>query len=149
MRRYCARRVDRSPVPTRLVAAVAEALPLPNECVDAGLVALVLCSVADPAAAAAELHRVLRPTGTLHVLEHVHAPPDSRLARWQDRLDPLWSEMAAGCHVTRDTRQILRTAGFDTGRLRTATVRLAPPLVGPHVVGSACLARPATSDKHT
>jgi hypothetical protein len=46
MRRYCARRVDRSPVPARLVAAVVEHLPLPDECVDAALVALVLCSVA-------------------------------------------------------------------------------------------------------
>jgi ubiquinone/menaquinone biosynthesis C-methylase UbiE len=149
MRRYCARRVDRSPVPTRLVAAVAEELPLPDECMDAALVALVLCSVTNPAAAAAELRRVLRPTGTLHVLEHVHAPPGSRLARWQHRLDPLWSSLAAGCHVTRDTRQVLRTAGFETSRLRTATVRLAPPLVVPHVVGSTCRARPSMSDKQS
>ena len=143
MRRYCARRVDRSPVPTRLVAAAAEELPLPDECVDAALVALVLCSVADPAAAAAEIHRVLRPTGTLHVLEHVHALPGSRLAGWQDRLDPLWSGLAAGCHVTRDTREVLCIAGFDTGRLRESNVMLAPPLVAPHVVGTARrLARP-------
>jgi SAM-dependent methyltransferase len=143
MRRYCARRVDRSPVPARLVAAVVEHLPLPDECVDAALVALVLCSVADPAAAAAELRRVLRRAGTLHVLEHVHAQPGSRLARWQDRLDPLWSRLAAGCHVTRDAGELLRTAGFDTSRLRTVNVRLAPPLVTPHVLGTARrLARP-------
>ncbi|MDX6307237.1 MAG: hypothetical protein QOI06_283 [Nocardioidaceae bacterium] len=136
MRAYSAGRVHRTPVPTWLVGAVAEALPLPDACVDSVLAALVLCSVSDPAAAAGELRRVLRPGGTLHVLEHVHAAPDSRLRSWQDRLDPLWSRLAAGCHVTRETRQVLADAGFDVSRLRNTTVWVAPPLVAPHVVGT-------------
>jgi ubiquinone/menaquinone biosynthesis C-methylase UbiE len=137
MRAVAVRRIARAPVPTWLVAGVAEALPLPDASVDAALVALVLCSVLDPAAAAAELRRVLRPGGTLHVLEHVHASPGSRLRTWQDRLDPQWSRMAAGCHVTRDTRQVLADAGFDTTALRDITVRLSPPPVMPHLVGTA------------
>ncbi|MBA3232917.1 MAG: methyltransferase domain-containing protein [Propionibacteriales bacterium] len=137
MRAYSARRVHRTPVPTWLVGAVAEALPLPDACVDAALVALVLCSVPDPAGAAAELRRVLRPGGTLHVLEHVHASQASRLRRWQDRLDPLWSRLAAGCHLNRDTRRTLAAAGFDTAQLRNTTVRLAPAVVAPHLVGTA------------
>jgi ubiquinone/menaquinone biosynthesis C-methylase UbiE len=137
MRAYCARRVHQTPVPTRLVGAVAEALPLPDACVDSALVTLVLCSVPDSAGAAAELRRVLRPGGTLHVLEHVHAAPGSRLRPWQDRLDPLWTRLAAGCHLTRDTRQVLVDGGFDTTQLRDITVRLAPPPVTPHLVGTA------------
>ncbi len=137
MRAHSARRVRRTPVPTRLVGAVAEALPLPDASVDSALAALVLCSVPDPAGAAAELRRVLRPGGTLHVLEHVHASPGSRLRLWQDRLDPLWSRLAAGCHLTRDTRHVLVDGGFDTAQLRDITVRLAPPLVAPHLVGAA------------
>lgn len=137
MHAYSAHRVHRAPVATWLVGAVAEALPLPDASVDAALVALVLCSVPDPVGAAAELRRVLRPTGTLHVLEHVHAAPGSRLRPWQDRLDPLWSRLAAGCHLTRDTRQILGDAGFDTSQLRSITVRLAPALVAPHLIGTA------------
>ncbi len=136
MRGYSARRVQRTPVPTWLVGAVAEELPLRDACVDAALVALVLCSVADPDGAAAELRRVLRPSGTLHVLEHVHASPGSRLRSWQDRLDPLWSTLAAGCRLTRETRQVLVDAGFDTAQLRDITVRLAPPLVAPHLIGT-------------
>ena len=137
MRAYSAQRVHRTSAATWLVGAVAEALPLPDACMDAALVALVLCSVPDPAAAAGELRRVLRPGGTLHVLEHVHASPGSWLRPWQDRLDPLWSRLAAGCHLTRDTRQILIDAGFDTEQLHDATVRFAPPLVAPHLVGAA------------
>jgi ubiquinone/menaquinone biosynthesis C-methylase UbiE len=137
MRRFAVRRVRRSPVPTWLVGAVAEALPLPDASVDAALVALVLCSVPDPAGAAAELRRVLRPGATLHVLEHVRASPGSPLRPWQDRLDPLWSRLAAGCHVTRETRQVLLDAGFDTAQLRDTTVWLAPALVATHLVGTA------------
>lgn len=137
MRARSARRVSRAPVPTWLVGATAEELPLSDSSVDAALVALVLCSVSHPAIAATELRRVLRPGGTLHVLEHVYASPGSRLGRWQDRLDPLWSRLAAGCHLTRDTRQILTDAGFDTSQLRNTTVRLAPALVAPHLIGTA------------
>jgi ubiquinone/menaquinone biosynthesis C-methylase UbiE len=137
MRAHSLRRVRRAPLPTWMVGAVAEALPLPDDAVDAVLVALVLCSVSDPDRAAAELHRVLRPEGTLHVLEHVHASPSSRLRRSQDRLDPLWARMAAGCHVVRETRRTLSDAGFDTTTLRDTDVLLSPPLVRPHLIGTA------------
>ena len=137
MRRRAVRRAAAAPVQVRLLGGTAEALPLPDGSVDCALATLVLCSVADPARAAAELRRVLRPGGTLHVLEHVHAPTGTRLRRWQDRLDPLWTRLAAGCHVTRDTRAVLETSGFDTTALVDTTVRPAPPMVGPHLVGVA------------
>ena len=101
------------------------------------MAALVLCSVRNPARAAAELRRVLRAGGTLHVLEHVHAAPDSRLRPWQNRLDPVWSRLAAGCHLTRDTRQVLVDAGFDTSQLRDINVTLAPAVVAPQLIGTA------------
>lgn len=142
MRALARRRAAACPVPTLVVGGVAEALPLPAGSVDAALVALVLCSVTDPARAAAELRRVLRPGGTLHVLEHVRAGPGSRLGRWQDRLDPLWSRVAAGCHVTRDTRRVLAEAGFDVAALRDVRVR-APLPVAPHLVGATRLSAPA------
>lgn len=136
MRARARRRSLAAPVPVTLVGGVAEALPLPTGSVDAALVALVLCSVQHPAAAAAELRRVLRPGGTLHVLEHVHAGP-GRLGRWQDRIDPLWSRLAGGCSVRRDTRAVLAAAGFDTSGLRDVLVRPAPPPVASHLIGVA------------
>src|SRR4051794_7422805 len=50
-------------VPVRVVDATAEALPLDDGSCDAAVASLVLCSVADPAVALAELRRVLRPGG--------------------------------------------------------------------------------------
>jgi ubiquinone/menaquinone biosynthesis C-methylase UbiE len=137
MRAFAARRVRRTPTPTWLVGGVAEALPLPDASVDAALVSLVLCSVSDPVGAAAELHRVLRPGATLHVLEHVHASAGSRLRLWQDRCDPLWSRVAGGCHINRNTRETLSDAGFDTAGVRDTLLRLTPALVAPHLVGQA------------
>lgn len=101
---------------TEVVVAAAEALPLPDRSVDVALTTLVLCTVADPAAAVAELRRVLRPDGRLIVIEHV-ADPAPRRARWQQRLSPAWKVVSRGCHLDRDTRTTLSEGGFDVAGL--------------------------------
>ena len=61
--------------PPRRVAVVdgrAEELPFADASFDAAVSTFALCTVADPAAALAELRRVLVPGGTLLLLEHVH-----------------------------------------------------------------------------
>ncbi len=51
------------------VAAAGEALPLPDDSVDAITIAFGLRNMTDPVAALAEMHRVLKPGGRLHCLE--------------------------------------------------------------------------------
>jgi ubiquinone/menaquinone biosynthesis C-methylase UbiE len=83
---------------------------------------LALCTIADPGAALAQARRMLRPGGTLLVLEHVRAPqPD--LARWQDRLTPLWAALSGGCHLNRDTRAATEEAGSPSTGCRKPTTR--------------------------
>jgi hypothetical protein len=53
---------------------------------------------------------VLRSGGRLIVLEHVRG--DGRLARWQDRITPLWTRLAVGCHPGRETRTAVERVGF-------------------------------------
>lgn len=54
-----------------LVRNRAEALPFGNSTFDAAFATLVFCSVASPPEAFAELRRVVRPGGTIALLEHV------------------------------------------------------------------------------
>jgi len=103
----------------------ADALPVPDASVDTVIATLVLCSVRDPAAALAEVRRVLAPGGRLLLLEHVRG--HGAAAAVQRALDPAWRVLAGGCRLVRDTRAALEDAGFDTQGV--ADVRL--PLGGP------------------
>jgi SAM-dependent methyltransferase len=80
---------------------------------DCALLTFTLCSLPDAPAALGEVARVLRPGGTLHVLEHGLAPDES-VRRWQRRLDPVQRRIAGGCHLTRDVPALLAAAGFTT-----------------------------------
>jgi SAM-dependent methyltransferase len=113
---------------------VAEALPFAEGSFDTVVASLVLCSVGDPAGAAAEIRRVLAPGGELRFFEHVRAD-EPRLARQQDRLERPWGWFSAGCHPNRDTIATLHAAGFAVG-WRSWTMPRAW-LAGPHVVGVA------------
>jgi ubiquinone/menaquinone biosynthesis C-methylase UbiE len=64
----------------------------------------------------AEIRRVLRPGGTLLILEHVRAE-DPALASKQDRGERRHMRMGAGCHPNRDTVAAISTAGFRFERI--------------------------------
>ena len=101
----------RAAVPVRVVAGTSTSLPLGDASADAGVASLVLCSVPDQGAALTELRRVIRPGGELRFYEHVRAR-DERWARRQRLADPVWTRIAGGCHLTRDTERTIAGAGF-------------------------------------
>jgi ubiquinone/menaquinone biosynthesis C-methylase UbiE len=105
------RRLSGAPAPVVLVRGVGERLPFRDGAFDTVVVALVLCTVDDPRAVVAEIHRVLRPGGRLLFMEHVRAS-DETLAGWQDRLQPMWSLCNGGCRPNRTTLSTIRQAGF-------------------------------------
>ena len=111
MHRLARRRSERAGLPVQLHIFAAERLPLPSASFDCVVCTYTLCSVADPAAALAEMRRVLRADGVLLFAEHGLAP-DPAVTRWQRRVEPYWSQIAGGCHLTRDVPLLLRDAGF-------------------------------------
>ncbi|WP_340538462.1 class I SAM-dependent methyltransferase [Nocardioides sp. GXZ039] len=113
-----ARRRDRESTPVRRIGLDGQHLAAPDDSYDHALCTFTLCTIPDPALALREVRRVLRPGGTLAVLEHGLAPT-SRMAAWQRRIDPLQRRVAGGCHLSRDVRGLLDAAGFDTATIRT------------------------------
>ena len=117
MRARLAGKLGGASVPVEVSAAAAESLPFPAGSFDAVVCTLVLCTIADPERALAEARRVLTPGGRLVVLEHVRGT--GALARWQDRVCPIWTRVAAGCHPNRDTRSAIEQAGFTVEQAET------------------------------
>ncbi len=112
MHRLARRRSEKAGLPVELHALSADRLPLDSASFDSVVCTYTLCSVPDPMAALAEMRRVLRPGGKLLFAEHGLAP-DRQVARWQARLEPYWSRIAGGCHLSRDVPALLAEAGFD------------------------------------
>lgn len=111
IRALAMRRAAASRVPVEFVAAPGESIPLADASVDSVVITFTLCTIPDPARAAREMRRVLRPGGELLFAEHGAARSVSA-QRWQQRIEPVWTPLAGGCHLTRHPPQILREAGF-------------------------------------
>lgn len=98
-----------------IVRANAEALPFRDDAFDTVVSSLVFCSVDDPDRGLEEIRRVLRPDGTLRMLEHVRST--NRFGAWlQDAVAPLWCRLTGGCHPNRRTEESVERAGFRIDR---------------------------------
>jgi ubiquinone/menaquinone biosynthesis C-methylase UbiE len=135
-----ARRLDRRlagyAIPARVLRATAEEIPLDAESVDVVVSTLVLCTVADPTRALAEVRRVLKPEGLLLFIEHLRAA-DPNVALWQDRLRRPWACFGHGCQTNRRTIEMMHNAGFAMRELRHTELPKAPRIVRPLVIGAA------------
>ena len=136
MARRLRSKAEGSGLPVRVVTAPAESLPLEDDSFDTAVAALVLCTVEDPERALAEIARVLRPGGRLVFMEHVRAT-DPGLAKWQDRLHPLWVRFGHGCHCNRPTLDTIEESPLRVESHRRGEIRKAPPIVRPLLTGVA------------
>jgi ubiquinone/menaquinone biosynthesis C-methylase UbiE len=109
-------RMAEAAMPVRRTGLDGERLAAASERYDAVLSTFTLCTIPDPSAALAEIHRVLRPGGRLHFLEHGRSP-DPAVFRWQHRLEPVQRRVMGGCHLTRDAAALVRLAGLDLREL--------------------------------
>lgn len=126
-----------APAAAEVRADRSDALAADDASCDAVVSTLVLCTVPDPAAALAEIRRVLRPDGRLVFLEHVAAEQRPDRLRWQERLDPIWRRLAGGCRLARRTRAEIEAAGFEIVDLVEESARKTFPLMRATIRGHA------------
>jgi SAM-dependent methyltransferase len=137
MRSRIGPKLEDARVPVEVSAAGAEALPFPDGSFDTVVSTLVLCTVPDQGAALDEVRRILRPGGRLLFIEHVRAA--GSMARWQDRLEPLWRRLFGGCHPNRDTVAAIEDAGFEIETFESFYPPDPLSSLTPHVQGSATI----------
>lgn len=109
-------RVAKCDFPVERLGLSGESLPLADQFADCVVVTYSLCTIPDPVAALREMGRVLKPGGEILFTEHGKAP-DASVARWQSRIDPLWSRLAGGCHSGRNIPALIRQSGLKIARL--------------------------------
>jgi ubiquinone/menaquinone biosynthesis C-methylase UbiE len=138
LREAAQRATARAPASIAVMDGSADRLPGRDGTFDAGVAALVLCTVPDQQRALAELFRVIRPGGELRFYEHVigHNKWEARLQRFADAT--FWPHVAGGCHMARDTTSGIEQAGFmieTCERFPFSPAAFLPP--DPHILGIA------------
>lgn len=111
-------------------------LELPDDRYDAVLSTFTMCTIPDLAGALTEIRRVLRPGGAVHFLEHGLSPL-AKVARWQNRLQPIHGSLAGGCHLNRPIAEEVRRSGLAVQRLETFYLK-GPKVFGYIFLGQAC-----------
>ncbi|CAB1223176.1 class I SAM-dependent methyltransferase [Acinetobacter bouvetii] len=105
-------RVHESAIHVQHVQASAEKLPFADNSIENIVSTWTLCSIEHLPQALTELHRVLKPGGTLHLVEHVLYQDHKALQHLQNLLTPIQKRLADGCHLNRYIEQALQDAHF-------------------------------------
>jgi ubiquinone/menaquinone biosynthesis C-methylase UbiE len=119
LQRMARERAKRANMKVEFLSQSAEdTIDLADESIDTIVMTWTLCSIADPMRALAQMKRVLRTNGRMLFIEHGKSA-DAGIARWQDRLTPVWKKIGGGCHLNRKIDDLLGAAGFEIQDLKT------------------------------
>ncbi|AKB40968.1 class I SAM-dependent methyltransferase [Methanosarcina mazei] len=88
----------------------AEHLEFPDNSFDYIIATFVLCTIPDPVIALKEMRRVLKPSGELIALEHMHSS-NPVISLFEHMIDPFLFFLL-GDHTTRHTVKNIQEAGF-------------------------------------
>jgi ubiquinone/menaquinone biosynthesis C-methylase UbiE len=111
MRQLARRNMGGSDLDLEMIDLPGEEIPLDENSIDTVVMTYTLCTIPDAEKALHGMARVLRPGGQLFFCEHGIAP-DEGIAKWQNRLDPVWGVFAGGCHINRHIPSVIESAGF-------------------------------------
>jgi len=106
-----AERITRARFPVEIFQLdAAGRLPFEDDSFDGVASTLTLCSIPEVASALAGIRRVLKPGGSFVFLEHGRSD-DPKVARRQDRLNPIQKFVGRGCNLNRRIDELIKAAG--------------------------------------
>ena len=97
-------------------------LDFADDSFDAAIATFVFCSVPAPVVGLSELARVVKPGGSIVLLEHVRIERPAILGKLMDWLDPLVVRMM-GAHINRRTADTVQLAGLEVDRVEELAAR--------------------------
>ncbi len=129
MRKKAHKNLQQSPVQVEWLGLPGEEIPLDSHSADTIVLTFTLCTIPDWETALEQMKRVLKPGGKLLFCEH-GAAPDEAVARWQNRINPLWNKIAGGCHLNRKIPELITQAGFSIRELEADYLPKTPRIAG-------------------
>ncbi len=125
--RMAEERIQKAGFPVEIVTGEAETLAVEQGRFDTVVSTFTLCTIPDVAGALATARRALKPGGRFIFLEH-GLSSEPRVQKWQRRFEPLQKRLGGGCHLTRDPRALIESAGFAISGLETFYAQGPKPL---------------------
>lgn len=105
-------RIFESNLELQHLQASAEHIPLADQSIDHVVSTWTLCSVQRLDQVLKEIKRVLKPNGTLHLVEHVLNTENKKIRQLQHLITPIQKLLADGCRLNRNIELALSKAGF-------------------------------------
>ncbi|HLR63663.1 MAG TPA: class I SAM-dependent methyltransferase [Lentibacillus sp.] len=111
MKERALKRMERSRIPIQTYLVEAEKLPFADNTFDSVVATLVFCTIPEPMKALQEIQRVSKPNAKILLFEHVRVDK-ALLGKTQDVLTPLWKKACDGCHLNRDTLELIKQSNL-------------------------------------
>lgn len=112
MSKQAGKRIRQSKTPIRTYEAVAEQLPFADDSFDTVVATLVFCTIPDPVKALEEIYRVSKPRAQILMFEHVKMD-QPLMGKTQESLTPVWKKLCDGCHLNRDTLDLVNRSPLE------------------------------------
>ena len=133
------RRIAEAQMPVERVERGAETLPFENKRFDCAVSTWTLCTIPDAVAAVREIARVLKAGGPFLFLDHGRSD-NAKVARRQDRFNPIQRKLGCGCNMNRRIDAIIRRGSMKVVSLARYVMDGAPRVLGEMYRG---IAKPA------
>ncbi|ANU21468.1 methyltransferase type 11 [Planococcus plakortidis] len=112
MGKQAGKRIRKSKTPIHTYEAIAEELPFDDNSFDTVVATLVFCTIPDPVKALEEICRVSKPGAKILMFEHVKMDQPV-MGKTQEALTPVWKKLCDGCHLNRDTFDLVNRSPLE------------------------------------